>query len=348
MQKTILIVDDDTVNLLTAKKYLQQEYKVIAMSSGKTMLRYLETHKPDLILLDIMMPEMDGFELMTLLQANPQWKQIPVIFLTGDHSFDTEAKCLRAGATDFVIKPFVDIILSSRIKHALEVSDARKNLEHRIVQMQSDIITSIANLIESRDGTTGEHVKRTREYVVYLMKKMQAQGLYKEQLTANFIGLVREAAPLHDIGKIVIPDKILQKPGIYTPEERNAMKKHAAAGGILIRKNMAELQEKAFVDIASEIAFYHHERWNGKGYPTGKAGLEIPLAARIMAIADVFDAVTSKRSYKDSIRFEESIKIMIEGKGTDFEPCLIDAFLENPDELFQLTCKLQGPNYRRN
>lgn len=348
MPKTILVVDDDTVNLLTAKKYLQQEYKVIAMNSGKTMLRYLENHQPDLILLDIMMPELDGFELMDRLQANPQWHTIPVIFLTADRSSSTEAKCFKSGAMDFVTKPFVDVILSSRIRHALEVSDARKNLEHRIVQMQSGIITSVANLIESRDGSTGEHVKRTKEYVIYVMQKMQQYDLYKKELTPQFISLLQEAAPMHDIGKLRIPDNILQKPGPYSPEERTIMQKHAAAGGELIRANMSELQEKAFVDMAFEVASYHHERWNGKGYPSGKTELEIPLSARIMAIADVFDAVTSRRSYKDSIDFSAAIDIMQRGRGTDFEPCLIDAFLSNLEELFQLTTKLQGPNYRRN
>jgi len=347
MQKTILVVDDDNINLLTAKKYLQQEYKVIAMNSGKTMLRYLDSHVPDLILLDIMMPEMDGFELMAILQANPQWKTIPVIFLTGDHTCETQAKCFQVGAMDFVMKPFIYVILSSRIKHALEISDARKNLEHRIVQMQSGIITSVANLIESRDGTTGEHVKRTRDYVEYILKKMQQLLLYKDQLTTEFSSLLCDAAPMHDIGKLVIPDVILQKPGIYTPEERTEMQKHSAAGGALIRKNMSELQEQKFVDMASDVATYHHERWNGSGYPTGKAGLEIPLAARIMAVADVFDALTSKRSYKESMSFDQAIEIMRKGKGVDFEPCLIDAFLNDLDELFELTYKLQGCAYRR-
>lgn len=348
MPKTILVVDDDAVNLLAAKKYLQQEYKVIAINSGKTAIKYLQNHIPDLILLDIMMPEMDGFELMETLQANPEWKMIPVIFLTSDHSSDTESKCLKAGAMDFVIKPFVDIVLSSRIRHALELSEARKDLEHRIVQMQSGIITSVANLIESRDGTTGEHVKRTRGFVDFLLRKMCEKNIYAEQLTPKFISLLREAAPLHDIGKIVIPDKILQKPGIYTPEERLAMQKHAPAGGKLIRKNMHQLREKAFVDTAYIVATYHHERWNGSGYPEGLAGFDIPLEARIIAIADVFDALTSKRSYKEPISFEDALKIMFNGSGSDFEPCLIEAFLSNPEELKTKTQELHSSCCRRN
>lgn len=234
---------------------------------------------------------------------------------------------------DFVIKPFVDILLSSRIKHALELSEARKSLEHRIVAMQSDIITSIANLIESRDGSTGEHVKRTKEYVIYLLEKMRQNNVYPNKLTPQFMSLLIQAAPLHDIGKIVIPDKILQKPGVYNTQEREAMKLHAAAGGELIRKNMSSLQEQTFVDVAYKVATYHHERWNGSGYPTGKAGTDIPLEARILAIADVFDALTSKRSYKEIIKFEEAITIMRNSSGTDFEPCLVEAFLTNTEEL---------------
>lgn len=333
MEKTIVIVDDDAVNLLAAKKYLQQEYKVVAINSGKMLLKYLEKYTPDLILLDIMMPELDGFMIMEILQANPCWNAIPVIFLTADHSSETERSCLKAGAMDFVVKPFVDIILSSRIGHALELADARRSLEHRIVAMQSDIIASIANLIESRDGTTGEHVKRTNEYVKYLLNKMGQIGIYKEMLTPKFKSLLIEAAPLHDIGKIVIPDKILQKPGAYDFSEREAMKLHTTAGGELIRKNMSSLQERDFVELAASVATYHHERWNGGGYPTGKSGTAIPLEARILAVADVFDALTSKRSYKESMSFDEAISIMDRAKGTDFEPCLIEAFLTNKEEL---------------
>lgn len=347
MQNTIIVVDDDPVNLLTAKKFLQQEYKVIAMNSGKTLLRYLENNEPDLILLDIVMPQPDGFELMRILQAKPEWSSIPVIFLTADRSSATEEKCFQAGGMDYVTKPFVGTVLSSRIRHALEISASRKFLENRLIELQSGIITAIANIIEGRDGTTGEHILRTKEYALYVMQKMRKFELYTKELTPRFISLLQEAAPMHDIGKLYIPDYVLQKPGIYTDEERAIMQRHAATGGELIRANMAELEEKDFVDIAYNVANFHHERWNGKGYPTGRAEQAIPLAARIMAIADVYDAITSRRSYKDSYGFKRAVEIMREGRGTDFEPCLIDAFLSDLDELFQLTCRLQGTAYAK-
>ena len=344
---TILIVDDDTVNLLAAKKLLQATYKTVPVGSAKQALNYLASHRPDLILLDVMMPEMDGFELMQILQDSPEWHSIPVIFLTADRSVETEVKCLEAGAKDFIIKPFVGILLHSRIKHALalakyentlkeravELSKRNLSLHDKVLHMQDDIITSIANLIESQDGTTGGHIKRTRIYVNYLVQKMLQLGMYKKELTPRFVELISQAAPLHDIGKIAVPTNILTKPGRFTPEEYEIMKTHAAKGGELILKNMHTLAEQDFVQMAYTLANFHHERWNGKGYPTGRTGYDIPLAARIMAVADVFDALTSKRSYKDIFPMEKTLAIMREGKGTDFEPELIDAFLADIEEL---------------
>lgn len=344
MQKTILLVDDDKVLLLATKKFLQETYKVIAVGSARLAQNYLTTHTPDLILLDLMMPEMDGFEFMNILQANENWKNIPVIFLTADSSCATEAKCLECGASDFVIKPFVPIILSSRIRHALVVAEYNKSLKHkvenqkrRITTMQSDILTSLANLIESRDGTTGGHVKRTKIYVNYLVSKLQCLGIYSNFITEHFSNLIIAAAPLHDIGKINVPDIILSKPGKFTPEEFEIMKNHAAEGGRLIKENMGNLAEQDFVEMAYNLATYHHERWNGGGYPHGLKNFEIPLAARIMAVADVYDALTSKRSYKEIFPFEEAVKIISEGKGACFEPCIVEAFLNDTEELRKIT-----------
>lgn len=346
--KTILVVDDDKVLLLDAKRKLQDSYKVVGVPSGKLALEYLKSHTPDLILLDVMMPDMDGFELLDTIKSGSRTKKIPVIFLTADTTEQTEIKCLECGAIDFLAKPIVAPIMHVRVKHALMLADYANKLEsqvenqiHRISVMQNDVLSSLANLIESRDLSTGGHVKRTAQYVAYLLKRMIEDQLYSTELCPNYIANVIHAAPLHDIGKIMVSDIILNKPGKFTSEEYEEMKKHSAEGRRLILANMDNLAENDFVTVAANMAGYHHERWNGNGYPEKLSGKEIPLCARIMAIADVFDALTSKRVYKDLIPFEDAVEIMRRGKGTDFEDCLVDCFLSNLQELEQETLKIQ-------
>lgn len=346
--KTILVVDDDKVLLLDAKRKLQDSYKVVGVPSGKLALEYLKSHTPNLILLDVMMPDMDGFELMNIIKADLRTKKIPVIFLTADITEQTEIKCLECGAIDFLAKPIVAPIMHVRVKHALMLADYANKLEsqiehqiQRISLMQNDVLSSLANLIESRDLSTGGHVKRSAQYVAYLLKKMIENKLYSAELNSEYITNVIHAAPLHDIGKIMVSDIILNKPGKFTAEEYEEMKKHSAEGRRLILANMDNLAEKDFVTVAANMAGYHHERWNGNGYPEKLSGKEIPLCARIMAVADVFDALTSKRVYKDLIPFENAVEIMRNGKGIDFEDVLVDCFLSNLQELEQETLKIQ-------
>lgn len=343
MKKIILVVDDNKANLMAAQKLLIEEYRVAAVNSGELTFKYLEKNIPDLILLDIQMPEMDGFEVMKRLQENEIWHRIPVIFLTADRSEKTEEACFQMGAVDYIGKPFVPAIMCQRIKRTLELEDYRQTLEHmveqqlrRITQLQQDIIITMANLIESRDGTTGEHVKRTSIYVDLLVKKMLEKGMYQEILTPSYVDYLHKAAPMHDIGKITVPDAILQKPGALTDEEYQMIKLHAEAGGRLIRENMGRIVDKEFVDIASDVASYHHEKWNGKGYPRHLKEKEIPLAARIVAVADVFDALVSKRQYKEKMGIEEAFTIMKQERGVSFEPAILDAFLETEDKLREL------------
>lgn len=342
-KKIILVVDDDKSNLMLAQKLLAEVYHVAVVNSGELALKYLEKKRPELILLDIQMPGLNGFEVMEKLQENADWKKIPVIFLTADRSEATEEACFKVGAVDYIGKPFVPAIMQQRIKRTLELEDYRKNLEdmvarqlQRITQLQQDIIITMANLIESRDGTTGEHVKRTTIYADLLVKKMQEKGVYKEYLTPGFVDYLSKATPMHDIGKITVSDVILQKPGTLDDDEYRKMKCHASEGGKLIRENMSRIVDKEFVDIAFDVATYHHEKWNGKGYPDGLKGLEIPLSARIVAVADIFDALVSKRQYKEGMTIEQAFEIMEKERGESFEPIILDTFMEAKEEL----CKL--------
>ncbi len=343
MKKTILVVDDDRLNLMMAQKLLAEDYHVAAVNSGELALHFLEKKQPDLILLDIQMPVMDGFEVMRRLQEDEQWRKISVIFLTADRTEETEETCFKMGAVDYIGKPFVPAIMMQRIHRTLELDGYRRSLEgmvqqqlQRITQLQQDIIFSMANLIESRDGTTGEHVKRTSGYVNLLVEKMQEKGLYQEEMTREYVDYLRKAAPLHDIGKIAIPDAVLQKPGKLTREEYEMIQIHAKEGGRLIRENMSRIAEHEFVDIACDMAACHHEKWAGGGYPEGIKGEEIPLSARILAIADVFDALVSERQYKKGMSLEEAFAIMKEERGKSFEPELLDLFLDAEEDLRHL------------
>lgn len=343
MKKTILVVDDSRFNLVIAKDLLSEEYRVETVNSGELAFQYLAGNEPDLVLLDIQMPGMDGFEVMRRIQGSEEWKKIPVIFLTADRTEKTEETCFQMGAMDYIGKPFVPAIMLQRVRRTLELQGYRKSLEQmveqqlqRITQLQQDIIITMANLIESRDGTTGEHVKRTSAYVNLLVNKMQEKGIYKETLTSTYIDYLKKASPLHDIGKLTVPDRILQKPGALTQEEYDLIKLHAQAGGQLIQENMNRIVDKEFVEIAQDLAAFHHEKWNGLGYPNGLKGEEIPLAARILAIADVFDALVSERQYKKGMTLNQAFGIMEKERGNSFEPVLLDVFLESKEELAEL------------
>lgn len=347
MKKTILVVDDSRLNLAIARDLLSEEYSVETVNSGENALLYLEDNEPDLVLLDIQMPGMDGIEVMRRLKESENWKGIPVIFLTADRTEKTEETCFQMGAVDYIGKPFVPAIMLQRVRRTMELEEYKKNLEHmveqqlqRITQLQQDIIITMANLIESRDGTTGEHVKRTSAYVNLLINKMQEKDLYKEILTPTYIDYMQKAAPLHDIGKLTVPDRILQKPGALTKEEYELFQLHAEEGGRLIQDNMDRIVDREFVEIARDMAACHHEKWSGGGYPHDLKGEDIPLAARILAIADVFDALVSERQYKKGMSLEQAFEIMEKERGRSFEPQLLDVFMEAEEELRELMKEL--------
>ncbi len=348
MQKEIIVVDDDRMNQRIAELILKKNgYVIKTASSGNACFALLEQGIPDMILLDIEMPEMDGFEVMKYLKQNSVWNRIPVIFLTADRSEETEEKCFKMGAVDFIGKPFIPAIMIQRIKRTLELEAYRRSLEdmvetqlQRISQLQHEIIITMANLIESRDGTTGGHIKRTSAYTEFFIEKIKETGKYKQVHDNQFVRYLRKAAPMHDIGKITVSDVILQKPSSLTKEEYEIMKNHAAAGGKIIEENMGRIVDKDFVEVARDMAMYHHEKWNGTGYPKGLKGEEIPLCARIIAIPDVFDALVSKRQYKEGMSVDDALAIMEKDRGTAFEAELLDIFLEAREELKELTKKL--------
>ena len=348
MEYIILIVDDNASNLESAQKFLGKEYRVAAAKSGAAALKYLERNTPDLILLDIIMPEMDGFSVIEKLKADPRLAQIPVIFLTADNDPETETKCFAYGAVDFVRKPFLPNVLRSRVNKTIELEKYRGSLETmvqeqaeiisqrslRISKIQEHVIMSMAALIESRDHSTGNHVTNTKNYVHMIAMKLKELGLFRDILTEEYIQNLIKAAPLHDVGKIKTPDAILKKPGRLTPEEFIVMKDHTIYGKEIINNIIGGIEDPEYALLACDIAMYHHERWDGTGYPAGLKGEEIPLCARIMALADVFDALYEERCYKKPVRPASKVMMILkENAGTQFDPVITDVFAGMEEEI---------------
>lgn len=343
--KHILIVDDNKTSLSTAKSALNDVYKVTAVTSGMQALKFLEKNSCDIILLDINMPEMDGFEVMKEIRENSDRADIPIIFLTADNDAETESRCLEEGALDFIAKPFVLNVMRSRISRILELDDLRKNLAEKLDErtqhirhIQQMMVLGLATMVESRDNSTGGHIKRTSMVVEKFAEKLTASGY---GLSPSFLKMVVRAAPMHDLGKIAVDDRILRKQGKFTDEEYEEMKKHSHEGARIVKQILEGVEKDDFVKIAVNIAHYHHEKWNGTGYPTGIAGEEIPIEARIMALADVFDALVSKRCYKDSFSYDMAFKIIEESIGSHFDPELGKIFITCRPELEELYNSMQ-------
>lgn len=344
----ILIVDDDMTSLKLAKGILDEEYRVATVNSGAMVFKYLEHNTPNLIMLDINMPEMDGFQVLERLRANPAYASIPVMFLTASQDAQSEAKCLESGAIDFVAKPFIPVVLQNRVRRILELFDYRQQLEsmvanqsqviinrtERITQMQNSIIIGMANLIELRDNNTGKHVKNTQTYVEMICNKLKEQGLFSDILTDEYISNTVRAAPLHDVGKIKISDTILNKPGPLTDEEFRIIQDHTRYGAEIVNDLLAEVEDSEYLAVAHDIALYHHERWDGTGYPEGLSRDSIPLCARIMALADVFDALYEDRVYKVGIRpVKAAMSIIEDARGLQFDPVIADIFINMAPQL---------------
>lgn len=335
LKKTILVIDDDAINLSTAKRFLENDYTIIGVTSAMQGLTVLERRIPDLILLDIQMPYMDGFDFMSEIRVNEVYRTIPVIFLTADRDPKTEAHCLDVGASDFISKPFEPRIMLSRVSRCIELSSFQKNLQgvlkdktRQLEKMQYEFTREMAEIVEGRDENTGGHIRRTCCYVEMTAHQMRKRGLYTEALTDEYIDHLVQAANIHDLGKIRISDTILNKPGRLTPEEFDIMKQHVAYGGEMVEKLFGNWEDKEYFNVTKNLVCYHHEKWNGEGYLAGLKGEEIPLEARIMAIADVFDALISKRCYKEPMSIDKAFDIIRESSGTHFDPAIAEVFVE--------------------
>ncbi len=347
-RKTVLLVDDSPDNLVLMNDLLKDLYKVKVANSGEKALRIAATGQPpDLVLLDVMMPEMDGYEVCRRLKADPATRGIPVIFLTAKSEVEDEKLGLDLGAVDYITKPISPPITLARVRNHLMLKEhadflrdknafLEKEVEARtreVVAIQDVTILAMASLAETRDSDTGNHIRRTQYYVKALAQKLQSHPRFSAVLTDSFISLLFKSAPLHDIGKVGIPDRILLKPGRYEPREFDIMKSHPALGRAAIEHAERALgMTMPFLSIAKEIAYSHQEKWDGSGYPEGLAGDAIPISARMMAVADVYDALISRRVYKDGMPHEKAVQIMVEGKGKHFDPDMIDAFLALQDE----------------
>ena len=340
-RKTIFLVDDDITNLTIGDNILSEFYNVFTLNSAKLLFKMLEKHIPDLILLDVEMPEMNGYETIKLLKEKEKTGHIPVIFLTAKSDSENELEGLSLGAIDYIIKPFSPPLLLKRIEVHLLVESQKKELINfnnnlqemvetktkTVIELQNAILRTMAELVECRDDITGGHIERTQSYLGVLLDALLEHGLYKEEISSWNLNLVLQSTQLHDVGKIIIKDYILQKPGKLTEEEYEKIKEHTTFGEEIIERIKKNTTEQTFLDYAKVFAGSHHEKWNGTGYPRGLKGAEIPLLGRIMAIADVYDALVSDRPYKKALTNEEAIKIIIESKATHFDPDIAELFL---------------------
>ena len=333
----ILIVDDIEINRIVLEEILSDAYDAISVESGEAAISFMASGEvmPSMILLDIMMPGMDGYETLQLIKKNPLTEHIPVIFITAEDAKLNEAKGLELGAVDFISKPFSVEIVKARVAAQLRLYHYSVKLEKMVQQKVNELLHSkekmleiMADIIEYRSFESGSHVKRTRDLTYILAKCLCENAKLDRAISESEVAIVAKAAPLHDIGKISIPDNVLLKNGKLTQEEYTVMKTHAMLGGEMVKLMMRDLTENdAYLECCYDITLYHHERWDGKGYPNGIAGEVIPLSARILSLVDVYDALTTDRVYKEAMSHEEAVEIINEGAGTQFDEKVVEAFM---------------------
>jgi len=334
----VLIVDDVEMNRMLLTNMLEDDYDVVEASSGSGALSLLFEHKlfPSVVLLDIIMPDLNGFEVLEKIKKSDATKNIPVLFVTAVGSEETESQGLKAGAADYIVKPFNRDVVKARVDNHIRLAKYQNELEHLVNEKTIEVtrtyeqaLESLATIIEYRSFESGEHIRRTTLFAEILIARMLKIEKFRPQLTAGNIASFIKASTLHDIGKIGVPDHILLKPGKLTPEEFDVIKTHTTFGGLVIDKIAESLpDDDMYLKYAREICLFHHERWDGNGYPYGLKAEEIPLSARIVSIIDVYDALVNQRCYKDAFSFEESMNIIMEGRGTQFDPDLVDLFPE--------------------
>jgi len=334
MVKTIFVVDDNDTNLSLAEDALEAQYRVMTLPSAEKMFALLEKlAPPDLILLDIEMPGMDGFEALQLLKAHKQYEDIPVIFLTAMTDATIEARGFELGTVDFIVKPFSVPVLLNRIKTHLHIDRMIRERTERLKRLQNGIVHVFADIIENRDQETGGHIERTAVYIRTLIGAMMEHGVCGDAMRGWDLELVASSARLHDVGKIAISDYILNKPGPLTAEEFEMMKLHVPAGERIIEQIVARTGEAEFLYNAKLFAGYHHEYWNGAGYPHGLEGTAIPLQGRIMAIVDVYDALVSERPYKKALTKKDAVNTIMADAGKHFDPNIAQVFFNVQGQL---------------
>ncbi|WP_458450682.1 HD domain-containing phosphohydrolase [Fibrobacter sp.] len=340
----ILVVDDTKTNIEVLEGVLSVHYDVFVAKNGRKAIEIAEKVHPDLILLDVMMPEMNGYETMRVMRAHEDLKNIPVFFLTAKSDSESEQIGLDLGAVDYIGKPFSPHLVLLRVKNQLEYKRQRDHLHDLVEERTADLrktlkvmLTSLGSLAEFRDPETGEHIKRTQIIVQRLAEVLMNNPKYAQAIpNSQYVDFYATAAPLHDIGKVGIEDEILRKPARLNEQEREIMRKHPKMGYDVLMDATKELHDNPMVKIAADIALAHHERWDGLGYPNNLKGEEIPVGARLMAVADVYDALVSKRPYKDPYPHKVAVDEIVREKGTQFDPEVVDAFLSIADELPKL------------
>jgi len=349
-RKTVFIVDDDMTNLTVGSDALADSFDVFTFNSGGLVLKRLKQQVPDLILLDVDMPVMSGYEVIDHVKAHKETEHIPVIFLTAKSDCKSELEGLSLGAVDYITKPFSPPLLLKRIEVHLLVESQRQELQDfndnlldkveaktkTVVELQNAILNTMTKFVDRRDDITGGHIERTQRYMRVMLNSVLDCGLFKEDSRFWDLGLVVQSAQLHDIGKISIKDSILLKPGRLTSEEFETIKTHTIVGEDVILEIEMNTSEHKFLEYAKIFTATHHERWDGSGYPRGLAGEEIPVLGRIMAIVDVYDALVSDRPYKDGLTHKEAVAIITGGSGTHFDPVIVDLFLSVADQFSQI------------
>ncbi len=344
----ILIVDDTPENITLINALLKDSYRTRVATNGERALKAaIQEPLPDLILLDIMMPDLSGYQVAEKLKLDPRTADIPIIFLTAMGAIEDEVRGLQAGAVDYITKPINPPIMLARVETQLKIKAAADFLRDRKAYLEQEVqrrtaevmaiqdvtIQAMTSLAETRDNETGNHIRRTQHYVRLLAELLREHPRFRHVLSDDNILMLFKSAPLHDIGKIGIPDHILLKPGRLTPEEFDIMKSHTTLGRNAIQHAEAQLGTSVgFLRLAKEIAYGHHEKWDGSGYPQGLRGDDIPLSARLMAVADVYDALISRRVYKQGMSHGQALDIMRQGRGTHFDPDICDAFLKEQEQ----------------
>lgn len=351
---TVMVVDDTEANIDVLVNTLEDSYDVRVAMDGRSALEDIMEEPPDLILLDIMMPGMDGYEVCQKLKSDITTRNIPVIFLTAMTEEKDEARGLALGAVDYITKPFSPDLVKARVKNQLELKKHRDHLEELVKARTKELaltqevtIYSLSSIAETRDPDTGGHILRTQRYVRVLAEQLKNHPKFQHLLNDQTIDLLFKSAPLHDIGKVGVPDKILMKPGRLTDEEFEEMKKHTTYGRDALRVAEQKLGGNSFMRYAREIAYTHQEKWDGSGYPEGLKGDQIPISGRLMAIADVYDALVSKRVYKPPFTHQKAVSAIMEGRGRHFDPDIVDAFVAVADNFRLIAIELADSEEER-